>query len=342
MLRTIKIDWEHLADFQTLETPFPRPERTFPGIDEINPETFPAFLDDIELVGMGGAGFPTSEKIRANRHSHTLVVNGIECEPGITIDTAVLLHESLWVAAGAEACAKAIGAKNIVLVVKNDPELIAKFRKLYDEFKIIPFKNTYPSGAEKIILEKLIGKRPAPGTRPFQFGYLIQNVVSLRAVGRAIIDGIAVVERPLTLTMPSIGFYKNIIAPIGLSIREILAINNLPYDPAIHIISDSGLMMGKEVSLDDAIEKTTLSLLILKRDAVWREERPCTRCGACNTACPLGLHPFTLTEKIRKGKTTNNAFKGQMAECFLCGVCSAVCPSDIPLVQTLAEGKKCL
>jgi electron transport complex protein RnfC len=142
--------------------------------------------------------------------------------------------------------------------------------------------------------------------------------------------------------MPSIGFYKNIIAPIGLTIREILATYTLPYDHSIHIISDSGLMMGKEVALGDAIEKTTLSILILKRDTAWREERPCTRCGACNTACPLGLHPFALTEKIRKGKTTSNAFKGQMTECFLCGICSAVCPSDIPLVQTLEKGKQCL
>jgi electron transport complex protein RnfC len=342
MLRTIKIDWESLVDFQTLETLFPHPERIYPGIDKIDPLTFPDFLDEIGLIGMGGGGFPTAEKIKANQNSHTLVVNGIECEPGITIDTAVLLHESLWVAAGAEACAKAIGAKNIVLAVQNDPDLISRLRKLYDEFEIVPFAKKYPAGAEKLILEKLIGKRPAPGTRPHQFGYLIQNVVSLRAVGRAIIDGIPVVERPLTLAMPSIGFYKNIIVPIGLSIREILATYALPYDPAIHIISDSGLMMGKEVGLDDVVEKTTLSILILKRDTARHEERPCTRCGACNTACPLDLHPFALTEKIRKGQTSDNAFKGQMTECFLCGVCSAVCPSDIPLIQTLKKGKQCL
>ncbi len=178
--------------------------------------------------------------------------------------------------------------------------------------------------------------------RPYQLGYLVQNVVSLRAIGRAIIDGIPVVERPLTLTMPSVGFYKNLIAPIGLPIRDVLEVHKLPYDPCIHLIADSGLMMGKEVGPEDTIEKTTLSLLILERDKIRRKERPCIRCGACNTACPLGLHPYLLVSHIQKGVTGAPAFKAQMTECFLCGVCSAVCPSDIPLVQTLNEGKKCL
>ncbi|MEE9368702.1 MAG: 4Fe-4S dicluster domain-containing protein [Pontiella sp.] len=342
MLRRIKIDWADLPNAQTLETPFPKPERIYPGLDEIDPETFSDFLDEIGLVGMGGSGFPTSEKIRAGLGAHTLVMNGVECEPGITIDQSVLIHESLWVAAGANACAKAIGATRVVLAVKDDADFIIELQKRYGEFDIIPFPNRYPAGAEKLILKKLTGTIPPPGVRPYQLGYLVQNVVSLRAIGRAIIDGIPVVERPLTLAMPSTGFYKNIIVPVGLSIREVLDTYKLPYDPSMHLIADSGLMMGHEVGLEESIEKTTLSILILNRDTAGREERPCIRCGACNTACPLGLHPFSLVDLIKKEKTKSPAFKAQMNECFLCGVCSAVCPSDIPLVNTLAEGKKCL
>lgn len=342
MLRNIKIDWDQQVDFQTLETPFPRPERIHPGIDEINPETFPDFLEEIGLVGMGGAGFQTSEKIRSAENAHTLIINGIECEPGMTIDKSVLLNDSLWVAAGANACAKAIGATKIILAVENNPELISELNKRYGEFLIVPFSGKYPAGAEKLILKRFLGKMPAPGKRPPDFGYLIQNVVSLRAVGRAIIDGIPVVERPLTLAMPSIGFYKNLIAPIGIQVRELLDLYNLPYDSSMHIIADSGLMMGREINRFSIIEKTTLSVLVLKRDDSFRTERPCTRCGNCNTACPLDLHPFVLTDKIKKGKTGGSAFQAQMTECFLCGACSAVCPSGIPLVQTLEKGKQCL
>lgn len=342
MLRRIKIDWAALPNFQPLETPFPAPERIYPGLEEIDPKSFPDFLDEIGLVGMGGSGFPASEKMRKGIGAHTLIINGIECEPGITIDQAVLLHHSLWVQAGANAGAKAIGAKQIVLAVKDHPEHLLKFQALYPEYDIIPFPDHYPSGAEKLILKKMTGKMPPPGTRPYQLGFLVQNVVSLRAVGRAIVDGFPVVERPLTLAMPSEGFYKNTIVPVGLPVCEVLEAFALPYDPDRHIIAGGGLMMGRETAPDDPIEKTTTSLILLERTALEKKEHRCIRCGACNMACPLGLHPYALTERIKKGKTGSAAFRAQMTECFLCGVCSAVCPSHIPLVQSLAEGKSCL
>lgn len=342
MLRKIKINWADLAVARPLETPFPPPGRSLPGQEEIDPETFPAFLDAIGLVGMGGSGFPTAEKIRAATPSHTLIINGVECEPGITIDQSVLLHDSLWVTAGANACAQAIGATKTLIAAKNHPDLIARLNRHYGEFEVVPFSEKYPAGAEKLILEKLTGKHLPPGVRPHQLGYLVQNATTLRAIGRALLDGVPVVERPLTLAMPSTGFYKNIIAPVGIRVREILDAYQLPFDPSIHVIAGSGLMMGREVTPDDAVEKTTLALLIIPRDDAWKEERPCIRCGACNTACPLGLHPFALTERIRKKKTDSAAFRAQMTECFLCGVCSAVCPSDLPLVQSLERGKQCL
>jgi len=341
MLRSIKTNWAEPADPHELATPFPAPERIYPGLDEIDPETFPDFLDEIGLTGMGGSGFPTSEKVRRATDVHTLVINGIECEPGVSIDEAVLLNDCLWVAAGANALAKAISADHVVLAVRDHPGFHHQLQERYNEFRIVPFPDTYPAGAETLILKKLTGKMQPPGTRPYQVGYLVQNVATLRAIGRAIIDGIPVVERPLALAMPSIRFYKNIIAPVGLEIRELLNLYQLPYDPTIHLIIDSGLMMGEQVDKADTIEKTTLSILILNRDEAWRDIRPCTRCGACNTACPLGLHPFALTERIRKEKTEGTAYRAQITECFLCGVCSAVCPSDIPLVQLLKKGKQC-
>lgn len=342
MLRRIRVDWEGLVHCAPLETPFPPPERTLHEYAEADRESYPDFLDTMGHVGMGGSGFKTSEKIRSCSNTHTLVINGVECEPGITIDQSVLLHESRWVIAGAEASAKAVGAKKIIIAAKNKGDQISKLRTLYPEYTVVPFPNRYPAGAEKLILKKLTGKMPPPGMRPYQLGYLVQNAVSLRAIGRAMIDGIPVVERPLTLTMPSTGFYKNVIVPVGLPIREVLEVFNLDIDPTKHLISSSGLMMSEEVGLNDCVEKTTLSLIVIERSKLEEKERGCIRCGACNTACPLGLHPFTLTELIQDQKTDTAAFQAQMTECFLCGACSAVCPSHIPLVQTLMEGKQCL
>lgn len=342
MLSRIDLGGENLPHSLALETPFPAPERIFPGLEELNHESFPDFLDEIGLVGMGGSGFPSSAKIRGAKEVHTLVINAIECEPGITIDQAILNHHAFWVQAGANASAQAIKAKQVLLAVKNNPSECLELQKLYPDYTLVPFPSHYSAGAEKLILKQLTGKMPPPGTRPHQLGYLVQNVASLRAIGRAIVDGIPVVERPLTLAMPSTGFFKNIIAPVGLPIRDVLAACGLAHDPKRQFIAASGLMMGHEVTSSDCVEKTTTSLLLLERENFTNHERSCIRCGTCNTACPLGLHPYALVERIQKGKTQSSAFQMQMNECFLCGICSTVCPSHIPLVQTLTKGKSCL
>ncbi len=342
MLRRIKINWKKPPQYEAMETPIPIPEHKPLNMEEISIADFPEFIDQIGLVGMGGSGFLTAEKIRASTGAHTLVINGVECEPGITIDQTVLLHHANWVQAGAEASAKAVGAKRIVLAVKNKQSQITKLKKLYPNYDIVPFPNRYPAGAEKLIIKKLHGRMPPTGSRPYQLGYLVQNVVSLRAIGRALLDGIPVVERPLTLAMPSQKFYKNIIAPVGQPVRKLIEACNLPFDEEQHLIAASGLMMGYEVFETDCIEKTTTSLIILERKQLVLKERDCIRCGACNSSCPLGLHPYTLVDHIDQKKMDSSALQAQLNECFLCGACSAVCPAHIPLVQTLMEGKRCL
>ena len=302
---------------------------------------YATFLEAIGLVGMGGGMFPADRKVRVSHGVHALVINGVECEPGITIDQAILLQHSRWVIAGAEASARAVGAKRIILAVKKKPELIKQLRKLYS-FDLLTMPRSYPAGAEKLILRKLLGRMPPPGTLPFHLGFLVQNVASLRAAGRALLDGIPAVERPLTLIAPDADFYQNLIVPVGMTFNELLQAAGCPYDPDSRILVAGGLMMGREVAADERVTLGTTSLLVLNRRRLEKEETNCIRCGACYDACPLKLHPIALVDMIRNGRPHTAAFKSQLKECFLCGACATVCPARIPLAAHLREGKKCL
>jgi electron transport complex protein RnfC len=341
MLRKIKIDWKPQR-IAPLELTFAATDAVFPGLEQLDAATFPDFLDEIGLIGMGGSGFPASEKIRSASDIHTLIINGAECEPGITIDQSILLNDVHYVHDGAQAYAEAVGAEKIILAIRDDKKTVARMRDLYPDFEMVTLPDRYPAGAEKLILKKVTGSMPSPGSRPNEMGYIVQNVASLRAIGRAVIDGVPVIERPLSFVMPSTGFYKNLVVPLEVTAQQMIDRYKLHYKPNRHVIIESGLMMGREIQPDDVVSKTTTSLIILKREKIKKEERPCIRCGACNAACPLGLHPFAITEKARRGKILEESYQGQMTECFLCGVCAAVCPSDIPLTQLLQGGKECL
>jgi len=324
------------------EIPAPRElALSLPAPVAFDTSDYPAFLQTIGLVGMGGGMFPADRKVRASHGVHTLVINGVECEPGITIDQAVLLHHSRWVIAGAEAAARAVGAQRIVLAVKKEPALLRQLCKLYP-FDLLTMPRTYPAGAEKLILRKLLRRMPPPGALPFHLGFLVQNTATLRAAGRAILDGIPAVERPLTLAAPDAGIYQNLIVPVGITVGELLQLAGCPYDPEHRILVAGGLMMGRSVTADEKITPGTTSILVLNRTCVETQETACIRCGACFDACPLKLHPIALVDIIRNGQRHSEAFKSQMKECFLCGACAAVCPARIPLAVHLREGKKCL
>ena len=97
--------------------------------------------------------------------------------------------------------------------------------------------------------------------------------------------------------------------------------------------------MGRSAGLDFRIGKGTNALMVLPiEQRLVRAESPCILCGSCFDACPLGLHPVGMVNRIRE-RRRSRALEHQLNECFLCGACSAVCPADIPLVQVLREGK---
>jgi Na+-translocating ferredoxin:NAD+ oxidoreductase subunit C len=243
--------------------------------------------------------------------------------------------------AGAEASARAVGAKRIVLAIKKEHSLIRQLRSLYPDVDLLLMPRSYPAGAEKLILRKLLRRMPPPGALPFHLGFLVQNVVSLRAIGRALLNGIPVVERPLTLAAPDTDVYQNLIAPIGISFSELLQSAGCAYDPGRQILIAGGLMMGRAVSADEQVTPGTTSILVLNRNRVETTETGCIRCGACFDACPLKLHPIALVDILRNGEPHSGAFKSQLKECFLCGACATVCPSRIPLAVHLRKGKEC-
>jgi electron transport complex protein RnfC len=297
---------------------------------------FPAFLAEIGLRGMGGALFPASLKVRASRGVKTLVVNAAECEPGLSVDRAILLQESDLVNRGARAVARAVGAERIVLALRRDAALERQAGALY-EFELLRLGDRYPAGAERLVLRALTGTLPPAGILPFQLGVLLHNVASLRAIGRALRDGVPAIERPLTLRSQSRGLHRDLIVPVGMRLGDLLQQTGVELTAA-EVIVTGGLMMGTAATVDTPVTLGTPAVLVVPRQQLRRPQRNCIRCGSCCDACPLGLHPGTLVCELGYPRASAAA-QAQLAECFLCGCCSAVCPASLPLAEDLRRAK---
>lgn len=304
-----------------------------------SPTDMAAFARDMGLVGMGGSMFPASRKLQAAEHIHTLVVNAVECEPGIQIDEALLLHEPDTVRAGWACLVEKLGTKRTVLAAKRGSVSHVRPFSVSCKADLLLMPNGYPGGAEKLIVARLEGHMPPAGRLPMQLGYLVFSVASLWALGRRVLKGEPSIYRPLSLVAPP-HMTRNILVPVGTPIHHLLDTCGVSYDSGSRLIVAGGLMMGRRTTPADPILKGTNAVFvrpIAKR--LRKAEEPCILCGSCFDVCPLKLHPSGMADRI-KARRYSSSLETQLEECFLCGACSAVCPAEIPLAHYFHEGKK--
>lgn len=295
------------------------------------------FVRSMGLVGMGGSQFPAAIKLAAAHNIHSLVINAVECEPGIQIDEALLLQEAATVCAGRDMLVQALGIERTVLALKQSARARITASPPWDAATILAMPDVYPGGAEKLIVRHLDGRMPPTGVLPVHRGYLVFSVASLWALGRRLLYGEPSILRPLTVIAP--GTVRNLLVPVGTAVAEVLAACGIAHDPQQQHIVSGGMMMGRPATPDSPVHKGTNAIFVQPISArLLRTESPCILCGACYDVCPLSLHPSGMAERVRQ-RRASPALTAQLEECFLCAACSAVCPADIPLVQIFHEGK---
>ncbi|MBE6531938.1 MAG: electron transport complex subunit RsxC [Ruminococcaceae bacterium] len=296
------------------------------------------------LVGLGGAGFPAAVKLDAAKKGiiKKVVINAAECEPYITADTRTMLDNSDYVVKGIQLLLDYVNPDEIVIgVEKNKPEAIKKLSELLSDkgkVRIVSLPETYPQGAEKILIYNATGLVVPEGGLPSDVGCLVMNVTSLAFLAKYVETGMPLVEKCLTVDGSAIESPKNVIAPIGTSIRDIIEFTGSSTENIGKVLY-GGPMMGVAVyNLDDPILKNTNALTAFnKNDSIIPKSYPCIHCGRCVSACPMGLNPTAYAKAMKvedKNERADRLVAAKINLCMECGCCSFVCPSRRPLVET--------
>lgn len=297
-------------------------------------------LTESGIVGLGGAGFPTSVKLNVKNPEQieAVIVNGAECEPFITSDTRTMLDQPDLVLAGARLLREHLHAKRIIFAIEdNKPQCIDLFRRLLQEetgMEVMSLPSVYPQGGEKVLIYNTIGKVVPEGKLPLDVGAIVINCTTLASIARYIRDGLPLVKKCVTVDGSAVKTPKNVIAPIGTALKDVFDFcDGFKADPKKVVYG--GPMMGVAVpDLDQPILKNTNAILAFaEKDAAPHPFSPCIRCGRCVAACPLNLSPCEVENAYdRKDMPLLAALKVNL--CMECGCCSYVCPSSRPLVHT--------
>ncbi len=313
-----------------------------PAIAPPTVETREQFIDAIRnsgIVGLGGAGFPTYIKFNADPEKvEALVINGAECEPYITSDSATMLERGDDIRTSLLAVIKHIGVKRIIIGIEsNKKKAIEAMRSLISDIsgasvKVLP--PVYPQGGEKVLVYHTTGKIIPEGKLPLEVGCIVANCTTMAAIGSYLKTGMPLVSKCITVDGGAVKEPKNVIAPIGTAMRDVFDFcGGLICKPKKVIYG--GPMMGITVpDMSSPVLKNTNAILALTDKEVRSPaETPCIRCGSCTNHCPLGLNPAAISRAF-EAKDDEALAELHVGLCMECGCCSFICPANRPLVQS--------
>jgi Na+-translocating ferredoxin:NAD+ oxidoreductase subunit C len=182
------------------------------------------------IVGLGGAGFPTADKLRAAARASAplLIINGAECEPFIACDDALMRHHADAVVLGTQALLHASGATQAHIAVEdNKPQALTALRSALQlagdaRIELKPVPTFYPTGGERQLVLLLTGREVPSGGIPADIGVLCQNVATAAAIARLIVRGEPLIERIVTVTGHGVRQPRNLRARFGTPISQLV------------------------------------------------------------------------------------------------------------------------
>lgn len=301
------------------------------------------------VIGLGGAGFPTADKLASAGNGSVLILNGAECEPWIACDDALLRAHATEVLQGAGLLARVLGATRVLVAVED--QMIEAWSALNDALAggafptiaLVPVPTVYPAGGERQLIEVLTGRQVPRGGLARDIGVLVHNVGTAYAAWRAVAHGEVLTQRIVTVTGPGIAKPGNYRVAIGTPVEHLVAQAG-GYTASAARLLLGGPLMG-EAQADDGvpIEKQHGCVLVLGASDLRDETQalPCIRCGDCARACPAQLQPQQLLWHWQ-AKNLDRAENDGLFDCIECGACDLACPSRIPLTQRFREAKQAI
>jgi electron transport complex protein RnfC len=317
--------------------------------EKLPKETLLEIIRENGIVGLGGAMFPAHVKLSPPKKIDTLIVNGCECEPYLNSDNRIMIEHPEEIFAGIRVVRKILGVDRVFFGVEdNKPEAIATLSRFLDKspsVELVSLKTKYPQGAERALIKRILDRDvpPPPKGLPFDVGVVVSNVSTVFAIYQAVVKGVPLFQRVITVCGEDLTRFGNYWVKIGTPFKNIIGYcftKNVERILEEYDLKMGGPIMGiSQTSLDSSVIKGTSGLTILKKYPVKvSEERDCIKCGRCVEVCPMQLYPLYYAFYGQKGDL-GKAIDYKVEECVECGCCEYICSSKIALLSFIRQEK---
>lgn len=305
-------------------------------------------IRDAGILGLGGAGFPTHVKIETFRLSpasrKTLIVNAVECDPGLIHDKWLLANTGGALAEAIAFLMIACGCDEAALAVKRGtPVSHDLVSHLPAGVRLVRVPDRYPVGAERILIHCVTGVKIPSGAIPAREGFLVLNAQTALAAREAILapsksarEGSPARERYLTVADLRAREARVVHAREGETLEAIFA-RAFPLSASGPLFTGGGLMQAYRAFADDVVG-SGVNFIARGNAPRFRESPQCSRCGRCAASCPVCLDVREIAEFVDAGKYDRAIALGA-SRCLSCGSCSVSCLAGKNLSHRLSIAK---
>lgn len=308
----------------------------------LNAEDILTIIRNEGIVGEGGAQFPTAIKYNSEGEKvNTFIINGTECEPYLTADYALMTERTEELFKGIEIVNKILEASEIIISIEEQnkelKEVFQPFLQMpeYRNIRVVTLPNVYPQGGELQLIKSITGVEIPRKIRPREVGVIVSNVGTVYAIYKAVTDREPVISRIITVSGEELINEGNYEVKIGTPVGHI--IKSLALSTNYRTVVLGGPMMGKAIlDWSAPITKGSSGVLFFHKEKIKRNS--CISCGYCVDVCPMHLMPMKFEENFRRAKYFNLE-KYSISSCIECAACEYVCPSNVPLIESIREGK---
>ncbi len=315
------------------------------SIDKLTTDEIINLIKDAGIVGMGGATFPTHVKLNPPKEHliDTLIINGAECEPYLTSDYRVMVETPEDIVNGGRVLIKVLGIRKAYIGIEdNKPKAIRAIEQIIqndETMEVAVLKTKYPQGGEKQLIKAVTSREVPSGKLPSSIGCVVINAGTVAAICKALISGMPLIERVVTVTGVGIKNPKNLLVRLGTPIRQVIEQCGGLAPDCKKLISGGPMMGIAQYTLDNSVTKGTSGILaVMESDDISENESSCIKCARCMDACPMGLMPLKIMQGI-KGGHEDEAMEFNVMDCIECGCCSFICPAKRPILQYIRTGK---
>ncbi|WPC41536.1 proline reductase-associated electron transfer protein PrdC [Clostridium sp. JS66] len=224
-------------------------------------------IEESGIVGLGGAGFPTSVKLNLRFEGKgTVIINAAECEPILSHNIARIEKEPEKLLDGLAIIMKLVNAEKGIVAVKGiHKKAIEKLEKANADSRVSVHEldNIYPMGEERAIVRETLGILLEPEQLPMAADAVVINSETAFRIREAVEDKKPLMDKDMTVAgklKENASIHVLLDVPLGMSVARVLEMSGGLGKEYGELIM-GGPFTGKRTSLEAPIIKTTGAII---------------------------------------------------------------------------------